>query len=45
MLINNTKNGSVDVQSKENFDKIVPSEEAVSYMRRFVNDFMEKEPV
>jgi hypothetical protein len=43
MLINGSKGGIVEHVARENFDKIVPSSEAVSYMLDFVNTFIEKE--
>jgi hypothetical protein len=43
MLINGSKVGIVEESAKKNFDKIVPSEEAISYMLDFVNNFIEKE--
>jgi predicted DNA-binding WGR domain protein len=45
MLINSNKNGKVTESAKENFDKIIPNEEAVSYMLKRLDIFMEKEPV
>jgi hypothetical protein len=45
MLINSNKNGKVTESAKENFDKIIPNEEAVSYMLRLVINFMKKESV
>ena len=44
MLINGSKGGIVERVARENFDKIVPSSEAVSYMLNLVNTFLEKEP-
>jgi predicted chitinase len=44
MLINGSKGGIVERVARENFDKIVPSSEAVSYMLDLVNTFIEKEP-
>lgn len=44
MLINGSKGGIVEHVARENFDKIVPSSEAVSYMLDLVNTFIEKEP-
>ena len=44
MLINGSKGGIVYAGTKENFDEIEPSREAVSYMLKFVHDFIEKEP-
>ena len=44
MLINGSKGGIVERVARENFDKIVPSSEAISYMLDLVNTFIEKEP-
>ena len=44
MLINGSKGGIVYAGTKENFDEIEPSREAVSYMLKFVHNFIEKEP-
>ena len=44
MLINGSKGGTVEYSAKENFDEIEPSGEAISYMLKFVNRFIEKEP-
>ena len=44
MLINGSKGGIVERVARDNFDKIVPSSEAVSYMLDLVNTFIEKEP-
>ena len=43
-LINGTKIGIVYAGAKENFDKIEPDQEAVSYMLTFVKNFMKGEP-
>lgn len=42
-LINGSKGGIVCPNAKTNFDMIEPSEEAISYMLTFVNNFMKME--
>ena len=44
MLINGSKGGTVEESAKEKFSKIIPSDGAISYMLKFVHDFIEKEP-
>ena len=43
MLINSSKNGLFYPDAENNFNRIEPSEGAISYMLEFVNRFIEKE--
>jgi len=43
MLINSSKNGLFYPDAENNFNRIEPSEGAISYMLKFVNRFIEKE--